>query len=140
MSILPEIDEKKTKKNVEDLLSQYCSLVRYAREEFEPSITVTYKLEMTSQTNVINQPIEDAVVKQIAAEQVLNNINRAFNKLSADTRQRLFEKYMGREKLNNQELAIKHNESDSKFYRSLGRALLEFAEAYCSGELQVNLK
>ncbi|KRN88183.1 ArpU family phage packaging/lysis transcriptional regulator [Ligilactobacillus acidipiscis] len=137
MGLLPDIDKEKTKEQVDSLLSQYRSFVRYARDQFEPKITVTYHLEMTSQTNVIHNPIEDAIVLQTTAEEELCAINKAYNKLGTEKRRRLYDKYMRRTELTNLQLAEKYIESTSTFYRELGKAQYEFAEAYCGGSLMI---
>lgn len=137
MGLLPDIDKEKTKEKVDELLSQYRSFVRFAREQFEPKITVTYHMEMTSQTNVVHKAIEDAVVLQATAEEELCAINKAYNKLGTEKRRRLYDKYMKRTELTNLQLSEKYIESTSTFYRELGKAQYEFAEAYRGGILVV---
>ena len=77
MALFPEIDEKKTRKNVKELLCNYRSFVRLAEEEYIPKVTATYSFELKSFTGLVSRATENAVVRKVTAEQELVKISKA---------------------------------------------------------------
>ncbi|HFQ9028361.1 ArpU family transcriptional regulator [Streptococcus agalactiae] len=75
------------------------------------------------------------VSRECALEE-LDAIKHAINRLSKiDYRQILIECYLISEKLSNQEIMTKLNRSESWYYETKKRALLEFAKKYRDGIL-----
>ncbi|HEO7127027.1 TPA: DUF1492 domain-containing protein, partial [Streptococcus agalactiae] len=75
------------------------------------------------------------ISRECALEE-LDAIKHAINQLSKiDYRQILIECYLISEKLSNQEIMTKLNRSESWYYETKKRALLEFAEHYRDGIL-----
>lgn len=129
------IDKETTKRNVVALLNSYRSLARMADENYLPELTTTYSFETKSYTGTVNKAIEDAVVKRIAAEQEINKIVRAVNKLNQTDRQLIYDKFLDKKELSSTAIYSKNNMSASSFYRELDKALIKFAEAYEYGKL-----
>ncbi|HGC8498936.1 TPA: ArpU family phage packaging/lysis transcriptional regulator [Streptococcus agalactiae] len=78
------------------------------------------------------------ISRECALEE-LGAIKYAINQLSKiDYRQILIECYLISEKLSNQEIMTKLNRSESWYYETKKRALLEFAEHYRDGILKIN--
>ncbi|HEP1272043.1 TPA: ArpU family phage packaging/lysis transcriptional regulator [Streptococcus pyogenes] len=73
------------------------------------------------------------ISRECALEE-LDAIKHAINRLSKIAyRQILFECYLNSEKLSNQEIMTKLNRSESWYYETKKRALLEFAKYYRGG-------
>lgn len=138
MSLFPETDRGLTKLNVDRLLSQYRTMVRLADEEYTPRITATYSLDLKTPGG-ISDNVSKAVVRKVTAERELWKIGRAMNKLDAYSRQLLHDRYISREKKNDIQIYSDLNVSESTFYKELTEAMIEFAEAYDSGRLLVEV-
>lgn len=137
MALLPEIDEKKTRKNVKELLCNYRSFVRLAEEKYIPKVTATYSFELKSFTGLVSRATENAVVRKVTAEQELFKIAKAMNKLNAYDAQMIYDKYMDKRELSDTDIYLNYNMSSSAFYRALDKVLIKFAEAYQNGSLVV---
>ena len=61
------------------------------------------------------------------------------NKLDAYSRQLLHDRYISREKKSDIQIYSDLNLSESTFYKDLTKAMIEFAEAYDSGRLLVEV-
>ena len=68
---------------------------------------------------------------------MLKEIERAFKCLSVESRNRIYYKYMSEDSLYDYQIYNAQNISKDTYYRELGKAQLEFAEAYNGGELMV---
>ncbi|WP_207694889.1 hypothetical protein DOK67_0003122 [Enterococcus sp. DIV0212c] len=137
MLLFPEIDRKKTKKNVHDLLQTYRALVRMAGEKHSPKITAAYTFEMNKTDGQFIQKNENTIDRKYLAEVELVKIIDAMNQLDAYDRQLLYDKYMDRNFTTNIAIYMKHHMSESKFYRELDKAMICFAESYESGKLLI---
>lgn len=135
MILFPEIDKKKTKKNVTDLLNTYRSLIRIAGSEHSPKITTTYFFEMKDCTLQKVNGIETMQNRKKSAESELIKIIDTMNRLDVNDRALLYDKFMHATEQTNIAIYMKHHMSESKFYREIDKALIHFAEAYGEGEL-----
>lgn len=135
MTLFPEIDKEKTKKEVRELLTCYRSMIRIAGDEYVPKVTATYSLELKCFTGQVSCATENAVVRKITAEQELVKIAKAMNRLNAYDRQMIYDRYMNKMELTNTAIYLDYKMSERTFYRELDKALLRFAEAYENGSL-----
>lgn len=133
--MFPEIDKEKTKKNVHRLLSHYRSMARLADEEYTPKITATFSLELKGSGGSPSDQVGNAVSRKVTAEQELWKIGRAMNQLNADKRQILHYRYIDSREMTDTMIYYDLNMSERTFYRELGKAQIEFAEAYDYGRL-----
>lgn len=133
MTLFPEIDKEKTKENVHRLLSHYRSLARLADEEYTPKITASYSLEMKSPGG-ISDSVSRAVTMKETAERELWKIGRALNKMN-DRRRLLHDRYIDKRELSDIRIYMDLGMSEATYYRELGKAQMEFAEAYDGGRL-----
>lgn len=128
------IDKSATKENVDELLNLYRRLARMADEEFIPKMTATYSFEIKGSGGV-SDSLGEAISRSVSAQQEINKIMKAVNKLNGYQRQLIFEKYIKRRQQTDIMIYIGLNMSESTFYRELEKAQLEFAEAYDGGRL-----
>lgn len=129
-----ELDEEITKRNVNKLLANYHRIKRLAGTH-SPKITASYSLMPRSNTGLTSDPTFDAVTLKIEAEQKLTALEKAFNCLSVESRRRLYFKYISEEKLYDYQIYNNENISKTTYYKELGEAQMEFAEAYKGGKL-----
>lgn len=139
MALFPEIDEKATRAQVKEYLSEYRSFVRLADEKYIPKVTATYSFELKSFTGLVSRPTENAVVRKVTAEQELLKISKAMNKLNAYDRQMIYDKYMDKRELSDTDIYLNYNMSSSSFYDQLDKVLIKFGEAYDGGALLVEI-
>ncbi|EOH99520.1 ArpU family phage transcriptional regulator [Enterococcus haemoperoxidus ATCC BAA-382] len=137
MLLFPEIDRKKTKKKVHDVLNSYRSLVRIAGEKHSPKVTTAYIFEMKNNDSEFSRKTEKIVDRKYLAEVELAKITEAMNQLDTYDRQLLYDKYMDRNFTTNIAIYMKYHVSESKFYRELEKAMIRFAESYESGKLLI---
>ncbi|OEG24105.1 ArpU family transcriptional regulator [Enterococcus ureilyticus] len=137
MLLFPEIDRKKTRKTVHDLLKTYRSLVRIAGEKHSPKVTAAYTFEMNGSEVEFSHKTEQMMDRKYLAETELMKIINAMNQLDSYDRQLLYDKYMDRNFTTNIAIYMKHHMSESKFYRELDKALIRFGESYESGQLLI---
>lgn len=137
MLLFPEIDRKKTKKKVHDLLNTYRSLVRIAGEQHSPNVTAAYTFEMKSTNGEFSRKADKVVERKYLAEVELAKITETMNQLDTYDRQLLYDKYMDRNFTTNIAIYMKHHMSESKFYRELDKAMIRFAESYENGKLLI---
>ncbi|MGX7263976.1 ArpU family phage packaging/lysis transcriptional regulator [Enterococcus crotali] len=137
MLLFPEIDRKKTKKKVHDLLNTYRSLVRIAGEQHSPNVTAAYTFEMKSTNGEFSRKADKVVERKYLAELELAKITETMNQLDTYDRQLLYDKYMDRNFTTNIAIYMKHHMSESKFYRELDKAMIRFAESYENGKLLI---
>ncbi|MGM0217842.1 ArpU family phage packaging/lysis transcriptional regulator [Enterococcus sp. AZ126] len=137
MLLFPEIDRKKTKKKVDNLLKTYRSLVRIAGEKCSPKVTTAYTFEMKNIDKEFSRKPDKVVDRKYLAEVELEKITDAMNQLDAYDRQLLYDKFMDRNFTTNIAIYMKHHMSESKFYRELDNAMIHFAESYESGKLLI---
>lgn len=130
-----EINRDATKKNVHGLLSAYRSLARIADEDYMPKMTSTYSFEPKSFTGRTSDPVGGALSMKQQAEDELESIIKAFNKLNAYQRQLLYFRYIDRQEKSDIQIYMDMNMSERTYYRELEKALMSFAEAYKNGRL-----
>lgn len=129
------IDKSATKESVDELLNLYRRLARMADEEFIPKMTATYSFEIKGSGGGVSDSLGEAISRSVSAQQEINKIMKAVNKLNSYQRQLIFEKYIKRRQQTDIMIYIGLNMSESTFYRELEKAQLEFAEAYEGGVL-----
>lgn len=132
--LFEEIDNEITKKNVDYLLNRYHSIRRLAGS-YSPKITATYSLVPRSFTGQTSDSTSKTVDLRVQAQKQLKEIEDAFDCISADAKRRLYFKYMSDDRIYDYQIYEKQNISKATYYRELGEAQLEFAEAYKNGEL-----
>lgn len=142
LSFIGMLDENKTLKNVEKLLKSYRRLVIIAGAEFEPKVTATYSFEPRNFTGVTNKPIENYVIRKVAAQKVVEKIEKALNGIiDAEIAQAMYLKYCQSKQLYDYEI---YNNmlhiSETEFYRRIHVGKMFFAERYDDGKLQVYKK
>lgn len=135
--LLPEINEKMTRRNVMKLLEQYHSLRRLAGRQYEQKLTASYTLEPKGDGGTI-KPVEDMVTRKVSAIEIINHIHDALNKLNGQQRKLLWEHYTISAP-SEYEIITKFNISVATYYRKLEKAQLAFAEVYHLGELIVEM-
>lgn len=132
--MFPEIDKDETRKQVNRLLSHYRSMARLADEDCTPKVTASYSLELKGSSGVSDN-VGNAVTRKVTAEQELKKITSAMNKLNAYQRQLLHDRYIEKTEMNDTMIYMNLNMSERTYYRELGKAQEEFAEAYDNGRL-----
>ncbi|MCZ0717843.1 ArpU family phage packaging/lysis transcriptional regulator [Aerococcus kribbianus] len=134
--VLEELDTEKTKRKVNRLLGKYHSIRRLAGQPIDQKITATYSFEPKSSGRKTDKMADDVAVK-IEAEAQFEAIKHAINCLDGYSRRRLYLKYFSNEICYDYMIYRAENISEASYYRELGKAQLEFAEAYNNGELLV---
>lgn len=131
--ILINIDGKETQKAVEKVFSDYRIYKLTIPEEFLPSITPRYTLEMPSFSNTVGSKVEDIVIQKVNfnQEQVkfFNWFNKAFRKLTEFERKLITLCYLQDEPLHNYEVYRELNIAERTFYRARNRAIYKLALA-----------
>ena len=126
-------DEKATIEATTIILDQYKTLKAIAGEKYVSKITPTYSFEPRCYTGVIRNPIEDHMVRQEEALELIEKIESAINKiLDPYLRQVLIERYI-KNNVSNIAIYMDLGYSSTEFYRLLDRARLHFAEYYNNG-------
>ncbi|MCP0886946.1 ArpU family transcriptional regulator [Ligilactobacillus sp. WILCCON 0076] len=137
LSLFREVDTEKTRQKADDLLLRYRSCLRIACAGYEPKVTATYSIEPITHSNVNHNRIDDNLILQEEARNVVDDILKAYNSLNADERALIYDKYLSKRRLVDYKIYIKYNWSEATFYRELKKVLVMFAEAYRGGKLLV---
>lgn len=132
--LFDEIDKEITKQNVDWLLSRYHSIKRLAGSHNQ-KMTSTYTFMPRSYTGETSDPVAEAVTNRIKARQQLKEIEQAINCLSGNARKRIYFKYLVEDMYYDYQIYNGENISEATYYRELGKAQIEFAEAYKGGAL-----
>lgn len=141
MRLFKEIDTYFTKKNAYEVLSLYRRYARIAGLEYLPKVTATYSLEPKSFNGGVNKATEELVIRKVAAYDEQEAIMTAINAIiDPYIRQIIIEKYCAWQVKSDKTIYMDLGYSESEFYRMLDKGVLEFAEAYKSGELLVYRK
>lgn len=135
--LFPEVDEKATRDKVDELLKRYHTYRRLAGMPIEQKVTATYSLEPKSFGGGNSDKIADSVAIKVDAEPIYQDIIKAINILSVKSRKRIYEKYISGVDSPLYEVVDGENISESTYKRDLGKAQIEFAEAFRGGELLV---
>lgn len=130
-TLLPEIDREQTKQAVEDILEKYrIYLLREPLEQL-PKVTQNYSLEMPSFTNAFHSSTEESAIHNVDFEihrkSVLNNVQRAVNRLGYWERAIIIQKYMTQDNVFDYEVYNDLNMSEKKYYRIKARAFYKLA-------------
>lgn len=128
MTLVTEIDAKKTRKNARSVLNQYRKWQRIAGR---PAVDIKSPI-ITSmpKSDSINNRVEDAVVERLNADIERDAIVEALASLSIINRQILYYSFCDVEKRSVFWISRALNYSDKNIEKLKRIALLEFAEAY----------
>lgn len=132
--LFEEIDKEITKKNVDYLLDRYHNIKRLAGS-YSPKTTTTYSIMPRSFTGLTSDSTSDTATRKAMAQQQLQEIEQAINSLTGTSKQRLYFKYIADDRMYDYQIYMNQNISKTTYYKELGKAQLEFAEAYRGGEL-----
>ena len=138
MNLFKGLDSEKTKQAAKNTLEAYRFLKRVSGEKFSSKVTAVYSFEPRSYTGTVSNPIESHMVRQVAAQQRVDEIEQAINMMTeAFHKQLLYEKYCVMKERKDIEIYMMLEYSETEFYRMLDEALFNFAEVYRYGELLV---
>ncbi|WP_048728738.1 ArpU family phage packaging/lysis transcriptional regulator [Carnobacterium sp. 1290_CSPC] len=135
--LFPEVDEKATKEKVDSLLKNYHKIRRLSGMPIEQKVTATYSLDPKSFTGMNSSEIENGTIKKLDAVSLYRDINAAINTLDVYSRKRIYDKYINSTRFYDYEVYSAENISEATYYREVGKAMIEFAEAFQSGSLLV---
>lgn len=127
---------KRVQKRAEEKLKQCRKLMRTAGQRLSDlqSPIISDMPRSSSHGNAI----EDKIIRQVSAQQELQEIYRAITWLTRDEQNLLIAKYFNNERPTDRMIMIDMGLSERTFYRLHNRALQEFAEAYMAGSLFQN--
>lgn len=134
--LFPKVNEQATKIKVDELLSKYHSIRRIAGM-VDQKVTATFSIEPKSFTGTNSDAIGGAVATKIDMAPLYNDITKAINSLDAYSRKRIFDKYINGTRHYDYEVYHNENISEATYYREVGKAMIEFAEAFQNGSLLV---
>lgn len=133
MDILKNIDGKATQKAIEKVLRQYRTYQLTTPEDFLPTITPKYILEMSSFGGTVNSKTENAAIKNVEhyrqAEKFFECFNYGLYKLSKKEREIIIKAFLEEIPLFNYQIARELNVSERTFYRMKAQALYKLALA-----------
>lgn len=135
ISLLDNVDTRKTVKLAKAELKTVPRLVRLISSSYEMKVTQTFSLELKTFGTQNHNGVDDHLAKQEEALEELTPFIKAINCLNADEAHVLNLKYFNKDCLSDIQIWNKLACSDRHFYRMLNTALLNFAEAYKGGEL-----
>lgn len=134
MTFFPEIDIKKTKSNADKKLSEYLRWILIAGESYEQKVTAVYSFEPRQPHGTPSKPVERLVVNRVSAEQELEAIQSAINRLyNPIHRVILIERYIYQTK--DIDIAEKIGYERTQYYSIMDNALIAFAHSYKNGVL-----
>ena len=121
LTLLPEIDEKATKKAVERVLEKYRIYKLQVSLNRLPTITADYSFMPRSYTGTTSDSTADAAIANIDYEreriQFLNRIHTAVNRLTPRERAIIIQAYLLDEPMYDYEIYTELNVSERHFYR-----------------------
>lgn len=133
MDMLKNIDGKATQKAIEKMLRQYRTYQLTTPEDFLPTITPKYTLEMPSFDGIVSSKVENAAIKNIEhfqqAQKFFERFNRGFYKLSRRERQIIIKAFLEEFPMFNYQIASELNVSERTFYRMKAQAMYKLALA-----------
>lgn len=138
MSLLDEVNEKKTIKQADKKLKDYKRYLRIAGMRLEQRTTQNWSTEPRSGGNVRHSQIESIVSRKDEVQRELEAIEYALSFVDDELGREIIKRsYLDKQKDKDymiySDLAISH----SLFYELKNEALLQFSEAYKNGELLV---
>ena len=133
IDLLKNIDGKATQQSIEATLRQYRTFMLTTPDEFMPSITAKYTLEMPTFSNIKQSSVEMAAIKSVdhikECERFFTWFNRGLCKLTEIERRLITLAYLEMEPMYNYEICTELNVSERKFYRMRTTALYKLALA-----------
>ncbi|MBA5746679.1 ArpU family phage transcriptional regulator [Aerococcus sp. 150760007-1] len=135
--LFPKVNEKATKEKVDGLLKNYHKIRRLSGMPIEQKVTATYSLDPKSFTDMNSSAIENGTIKKLDAVSLYRDINAAINTLDAYSRKRIYDKYINSTRYYDYEVLSAEQISEATYYREVGKAMIEFAEAFQSGGLLI---
>ena len=121
LTLLPEIDEKATKKAVERVLEKYRIYKLQVSLDRLPTITADYSFMPRSYTGTTSDSTADAAIANIDYEreriQFLNRIHDAVNRLTPRERSIIIQVYLADEPKYDYEVYNELNISERQYYR-----------------------
>lgn len=142
IDLLQNIDGEETQKSIEATLRQYRTFMLTTPDEFMPSITAKYTLEMPNFSNLKQSGVEMAAIKSVdhfkERERFFTWFNRGFCKLTVIERRLIMLAYLEMEPMYNYEICMELNVSERKFYRMRSKALYTLALALGKAVYQEN--
>lgn len=131
IDILQNINGEATQQAVEAKLRQYRTYMLTTPDEYIPTITSKYTLEMPTFSNIKESSIEKCAIKGAdyfkECERFFTWFNRGLSKLTTIERRLITLAYLEMEPLYNYEIYMELGVSESKFYRLRSRALYKLA-------------
>ncbi|WP_433595146.1 ArpU family phage packaging/lysis transcriptional regulator [Lysinibacillus xylanilyticus] len=131
--LLKNIDGKATQKSIEATLRQYRTFMLTTPDQFMPSVTAKYTLEMPTFSNVKHSSVETVAIKSVNhkqdCERFFTWFNGGLNKLTVIERRLITLAYLEIEPMYNYEICMELNVSERKFYRMRTKALYKLALA-----------
>ncbi|MGE7795007.1 ArpU family phage packaging/lysis transcriptional regulator [Lysinibacillus fusiformis] len=131
IEILQNIDGEATQKEIENIFRQYRTYMLTTPENFMPSITAKYTLEMPTFSNVKQSSVEGAAIEYVAKEKEYERFfawfNRGLCRLTAIERRIITSAFLEIEPMYNYEIYTELSMSKSKYYRLRNRALYKLA-------------
>lgn len=133
MELLKNIDGKATQVAVEKQLRQYRTYQLTTPEEFLPTITPKYTMEMPSFGGGVQSKVESAAIKSVdnyrEAMKFFEKFNRAFYKLSKKERQIIVLAYLDEVPRYNYEVASELSVAERTYFRIKQKAMYTLALA-----------
>jgi len=133
VDILKNIDGKATQKAIEKILRQYRTYQLTTPEDFLPTITANYTLNMPSYSGRFHSKVENTAIRNIEhykqAKAFFERFNRAFYKLTQKERQIIVMACLEETPLYNYQISKKLHISERTFYRIKAQALYKLALA-----------
>lgn len=131
IDLLQNIDGEATQKEIENVFRQYRTYMLTTPDDFMPSITAKYTLEMPSFSNIKQSAVEGAaiewVVKEKEHERFFSWFNRGLCRLTSIERRIITLAFLESEPMYNYEIYTELRMSKSKYYRIRNRALYKLA-------------
>lgn len=132
------LDLESTKNKAKCVLRDYRNFEEVAETDYVSNVTATYSFEPKSYTGTIGTPIQNHLERKLLAEQIVQEINAAINKITeAEYRAIIIKKYCDKEYAGNDGVAIDLKMTQATFYRKLDKALIRFATHFKNGKLLV---
>ena len=127
---MKELDATKSAKKAMRALRKYRMYMLSVDDEYLPKITPTYSLTPPSCTNQFHSSTEnviDVIDREREKQQYMTLIWKGINRLSAESRKLIVEKFMGRDELYDFEVYNSMGISKPNFDRKKRKALVDLA-------------
>ncbi|QTR83172.1 ArpU family transcriptional regulator [Bacillus cytotoxicus] len=127
---MKELDRKASARKALRALRKYRMYMLSVDDEYLPKVTATYSLTPPSRTNQFHSSTENIIEiidREREKESYMNRIWKGINRLSAESRKLIIEKFMGRDELFDFEVYNKMGISKPNFDRKKRKALSDLA-------------